>query len=55
MNLDRAGHLDAPCEGDWLEVRPCVLKVGRTLGFVECHVQCGDRLVARGSATVRIG
>lgn len=48
-------YLDAAREGDWLEVRPRVLKVGRTLGFVECHVQCGERLVARGSATFRIG
>ncbi|MFO1329189.1 MAG: PaaI family thioesterase [Rubrivivax sp.] len=48
-------YIDAAREGDWLEVRPQVLKVGRTLGFVECHVCSGDRLLARGSATFRIG
>lgn len=52
--------------GDWLSLRPVVLRQGRTLAFVECHVwaqaparadgsQHGpeDRLVARASATFR--
>lgn len=52
--------------GDWLSVRPVVLRQGRTLAFVECHVWAQapagantalpgaeDRLVARASATFR--
>ena len=53
--------------GDWLSLRPVVLRQGRTLAFVECHVwarapahadglqpDAQDRLVARASATFRI-
>lgn len=52
--------------GDWLSLRPVVLRQGRTLAFVECHVWAQapagadetrsspeDRLVARASATFR--
>ena len=52
--------------GDWLSLRPAVLRQGRTLAFVECHVwaqalgsadetlpSAEDRLVARASATFR--
>ena len=52
--------------GDWLSVRPVVLRQGRTLAFVECHVwaqapagagglqpDAEDRRVARASATFR--
>ena len=53
--------------GDWLSLRPVVLRHGRTLAFVECHVWARspagaedlpvaeDRLVARASATFRLG
>lgn len=41
--------------GDWVEFHPTVLKAGRTLAFTECHVVCGERLVARSSATFRLG
>lgn len=40
--------------GQWLEVRPVVLKAGRTLAFVECHLLGDDQMVARGSATFRL-
>jgi acyl-coenzyme A thioesterase PaaI-like protein len=40
--------------GEWIEIRPSVLKTGRTLAFAECHVHCGARLIARGNATFRI-
>lgn len=40
--------------GDCVEFVPTVLKVGRTLAFVECRVICGERLIARGSATFRM-
>lgn len=45
--------------GDWLSIRPVVLKHGRTLAFTEAHVWAergGDeRRVARASATFRLG
>lgn len=46
--------IDSGRVGEWLEVLPSVLKAGRTLAFVECHVRCDGRLVARGSATFRM-
>lgn len=46
--------IDAAHIGDWLEFQPVVLKVGRTLAFVDCRVVCGERLVARGSASFRM-
>lgn len=47
-------YLDTARIGEWLEVRPSVLKLGRTLAFAECRVVCGDRLVARGNASFRM-
>ena len=46
--------VDAAQVGDCVEFHPVVLKVGRTLAFVECRVVCGDRLIARASATFRM-
>lgn len=46
---------DSARPGDLLEVRPQVIRAGRTLAFVECRVVCGERTVARGSATFRLG
>ena len=46
--------IDVAKIGDWLEFQPTVLKVGRTLAFVDCRVVCGERLVARGSASFRM-
>lgn len=40
--------------GDCLEFLPDVLKVGRTLAFVECRVICGDQLLARANGTFRM-
>lgn len=51
LSLDFVGSAE---QGEWLEIRPAVLKVGRTLAFTECRVVCGDRLVARGNATFRM-
>ena len=42
--------IDSARIGDCVEFQPTVLKVGRTLAFVECRVVCKDRLIARGSA-----
>ena len=46
--------IDSAQIGEWLEVQPTVLKVGRTLAFVECRVVCGERLIARGNASFRM-
>ena len=46
--------IDSAQVGDCVEFQPMVLKVGRTLAFVDCRVVCGDRLIARGSATFRM-
>lgn len=46
--------LDTAQVGDCVEFCPTVLKTGRTLAFVECRVMCGERLIARGSATFRM-
>lgn len=37
--------------GEWLEVRPRVIRAGRRLGFVDALVMAGDRVAARASAT----
>jgi uncharacterized protein (TIGR00369 family) len=47
-------YLDTARIGECLEVQPTVLKLGRTLGFAECRVVCGDRLIARGNASFRM-
>lgn len=46
--------IDVAQVGDWLEFQPTLLKVGRTLAFVDCRVVCGERLVARGNASFRM-
>jgi uncharacterized protein (TIGR00369 family) len=46
--------IDSGRLGDWIEFHAAVLKTGRTLAFAECHVKCGERLIARCSATFRI-
>ena len=46
--------IDTAGVGDWVEFQPMLLKVGRTLAFVDCRVVCGARLIARGSASFRM-
>ena len=46
--------IDTAQVGDCIEFRPEVLKVGRTLAFVDCRVVCGARLIARASASFRM-
>ena len=46
--------IDAAHMGDFIEFRPTVLKVGRTLAFCDCQVVCGERLIARASASFRM-
>ena len=51
LSLD---FIDTAQVGDCVEFQPTVLKVGRTLAFVDCRVVCGERLIARGSASFRM-
>ena len=46
--------IDSAQVGDCVEFQPTVLKVGRTLAFVDCRVVCGEQLIARGSASFRM-
>jgi uncharacterized protein (TIGR00369 family) len=51
LSLD---FLDTASIGDFLEVKPELLKLGKTLAFVDCRIVCGERLIARGSASFRM-
>ena len=51
LSLD---FIDIARVGDCVEFQPTVLKVGRTLAFVDCRVVCGERLIARGNASFRM-
>ena len=51
LSLD---FIDSARVGDCVEFQPTVLKAGRTLAFVDCRVVCGERLIARGSASFRM-
>lgn len=51
LSLD---FIDTAKVGEFIEFKPLILKVGRTLAFVECRVLCGDRLIARGNASFRM-
>ncbi len=51
LSLD---FIDSARVGDCVEFQPTVLKVGRTLAFVDCRVVCGERLIARGNASFRM-
>lgn len=46
--------IDSVRIAEWLRIEPTVLRAGRSLAFVECHLRCGERLVARGNATFRL-
>jgi uncharacterized protein (TIGR00369 family) len=46
--------IDTAHQDEWIEFLPEVLKMGRTLAFVECQVVSNDRLVARANATFRM-
>lgn len=40
--------------GDWVEVRPRVVKAGRSMGFVDAVVTADGVTIARASATFRL-
>lgn len=50
LSLD---YLDSAKAGEWVEVRPRVLKAGKSMGFVEALVIAQDKPIARASATFR--
>jgi uncharacterized protein (TIGR00369 family) len=41
--------------GEWLEIKPRVLKLGRNVAFVDCVVEVSGKPVARANATFRTG
>lgn len=41
-------------EGDWVEAHVEILKQGRRLGFAECRLKVGERLILRASATFAV-
>ena len=51
----RAGpaHANSRGFGQWLEIRPVVLKSGRNLSFCAATVHANDTLCARANATFR--
>jgi uncharacterized protein (TIGR00369 family) len=46
--------IDAAKVGEFIAFQPAVLKVGRSLAFADCRVLCGERLIARASASFRL-
>ena len=52
LSLD---FVDGARPGEWLEIVPVVVRAGHTLAFVECRVVVGERMIARGNATFRMG
>lgn len=50
--------VDSAQIGDWLEIRPVVLKAGRSLAFTEAHAvalrEGRERVIARCNATFRL-
>lgn len=51
LSLD---FVDTARIGEVIAFRPTVLKVGKTIGFADCRVACGDRLIARASGSFRV-
>lgn len=47
-------YLGAVPLGAWLEIRPCVLKSGRSIAFANAQVFSDDQLVAMVSATFSV-
>ena len=40
--------------GDWIEAEARVLRAGRSLIVLECHVRCGEKLLLRASAGFQV-
>ncbi len=52
LTLDYLGSAQV---GQWVLFESKVLKLGKKLAFAECHIQADGELVARASATFRLG
>ena len=46
-------YVAAASIGQWISIRPHVLRAGRQIGFVEAIVFADDKIIARASATFR--
>jgi uncharacterized protein (TIGR00369 family) len=44
-----ADFIDVAKEGDWIEARPDLQKLGRRLAFATCHLWIDERLILRAS------
>lgn len=51
LNIDFAGKAE---QGDWIEIRTDIQKVGRSLAYASCYFHVGDARIARGSAIFSI-
>ncbi|MEZ5463335.1 PaaI family thioesterase [Dokdonella sp.] len=51
LSIDYAGK---SVQGDWIEVRTDVHKVGRTLAYANCFIHVGELRIARSSAVFSI-
>lgn len=51
LSIDYAGKAD---QGDWIEIRTDVQKVGRSLAFASCHFHVGGVRIARASSVFSI-
>ncbi len=51
LSIDYAGKAD---QGDWIEIRTDVQKVGRSLAFANCHFHVDSARIARASAVFSI-
>jgi uncharacterized protein (TIGR00369 family) len=48
LSVDYAGSAD---EGDWIEARVDVQKVGRRMAFANCFIWCGGERIVRASGS----
>jgi uncharacterized protein (TIGR00369 family) len=51
LNVSLMGN--AP-PGEWVEARVQVLRAGRSVVFTDCHIRCGERIVAQASAQFQV-
>jgi uncharacterized protein (TIGR00369 family) len=51
LNVD---YVSSAALGQWIAVRPHVVKAGRQMGFVEALILADDTVIARASATFRM-
>lgn len=52
LNVDFTGMAKV---GDWIATESKIVKLGGSLGFVQCHLKTNDTMVARANATFKLG